>query len=201
MDKNCYIRRKKGIIIKFQHEEELVDSIKLVLNFKFFLKNYGVDTKQFKRLVIAEMEELFLLKKINYIDWVTNAFDWKTEPPIVLNFWKAIDISWRKEVKIAEQNNTTIEFGFYIESDILNFKKFLKQHGRLKDFNTEVLHSKVYCLNKIAHLDIHHWLEVPFVWTNSKDGYNVWYKLNKQWLEQVDFAKDSNIKVVFGFNV
>ena len=180
-------------------QEDTIEPVKIVLNFKSFLKENGINIKQFKQSVIEKGSSLEELGNSDSEHWINDAFDWDNTVR-TFEFWDDLDTEWREEVKIALQFNREIIFELKDKVKKLNFKKFLKSRNKLDLFKRFVKDGNYY-LRELKELDRSEWLNQVFSWNETFHTYEVWNELNNQWIEQVVLAQDSNIKVVFGFKV
>jgi hypothetical protein len=133
----------------------------------------------------------------NPIDWIDESFEWDSTVE-GFDFWDNINTLWLAEVKEAVINDTKFKFGF--KKEVLNFKKFLRLRDKL-DLYKHCVKDGDYYLEELESFDSSEWLKSAFNWEETDVTYEVWYELNNQWLDEVSYAKDSDIKVVFGFKV
>ena len=79
------------------------------------------------------------------------------------------------------------------------FKKFLRENKCYKAYidNVESMHNAFrveYGVLSIKHIFSHYkpfdWIGYAFDWEKTKQGFGFWWKLSREWQENVDVLKD-----------
>ena len=194
------IRKKVGITesVNFDDwdEEEFNEEDSLLTNKEFvkFLKDNNVYDK-----FIYNLKNYISLDDYCYKIYITNyildSFTWNNTKE-GHNFWYDIYNKW---VNYLNNLNESIDFEWDEEefdeedSPLTNkeFVKYLKDNNIHEEFIYNCEHYNKNLINNINKTKPHDYVNVSFIWSYTKEGYDFWYDIYNKWRKYLKKQNES----------